>query len=177
MNNAEDEEIHAKNLLAAGLCDRKYFTEEFCTKWKAKRDSTPISKEQQEVMAQLHPLCPVNLVTPSDCQFAKQELYKRYAIPDPLGASMGKMFQPGKAISWLPGGGPAHLFPGRPALPSLFKSLDSDDVPLKLFTIDGRVESLVAFKRAGGIKFRPGSSFRPGPPHLTPPSTIPRSST
>ena len=114
-----DAEIKAEKdkQLKNGLCDKVYYGEDFCRKWKIERDSEEIPPDMQmdlDLFKQLRALsCPPNSHPEREtfCHHVQQEVLKRYFVDD-LGEKMvDRAFQPIKPEERLP---PTTVFPPLP---------------------------------------------------------------
>ncbi|KAJ5465956.1 hypothetical protein N7530_009743 [Penicillium desertorum] len=136
----EEDKDEAEHLMLMGICDKEYYGEKACSKWKNTMQQIPLEPEVKASMddyIKTHRGCPVNVVSKQDCHRAKQELLKRYAFPDIFVESVKDIFKPGKAIPWLPRadlGLSKAKNDFKPEMPS-FKT--KEDVPI-LFSQDGK---------------------------------------
>ncbi|KAK5045814.1 hypothetical protein LTR84_008907 [Exophiala bonariae] len=74
----EQGQAAAAERLALGFCDNRFYGEEYCRKWKAKKDSEDriiydgIQREPVEVFMDENPLCSINLVKIGNCERSRE---------------------------------------------------------------------------------------------------------
>ncbi|KAL8787308.1 MAG: hypothetical protein Q9213_002299 [Squamulea squamosa] len=88
------------------LGDKTYCGESGCREWKRQLDSMPMTPDvklelESQLQGQLD-LCPVNLITMTDCQRAKQSMYMRFAILDETAQAVDNKFKPGRPVDVVP---------------------------------------------------------------------------
>ncbi|KFZ17205.1 hypothetical protein V501_01865 [Pseudogymnoascus sp. VKM F-4519 (FW-2642)] len=136
----EEGKAHAEWLKSLGMCDKDYYGGKTCAASKKKQDDVPLRPDEQAARDQLkqHSVCPANMVSPSDCNKAKQQLFMRFVMPDFLGEPIKGIFHSGKAIPYMPrlnldlGSGEGGLKPSVPGRPP-FKTKDrlNNKAPLR----------------------------------------------
>ncbi|KAK0652505.1 hypothetical protein B0T16DRAFT_406299 [Cercophora newfieldiana] len=96
----EEKRASAESNLRRGMCDKAYFGEDYCARWKQEKWRVPLDPEMQRdmvaVRAMRFAMCPRpgGATMGMSCEKAKQELDKRYALNE-LGTMMtGALFSP-----------------------------------------------------------------------------------
>lgn len=134
----------AEHLRSMGLCDVDFYGQAACAAWKDHLVRVPLAPEDQAVMDSYlsqHTACPVNLITPTDCNKAKQAVYMRFVVEDETATPINLLFKPGPAVPWLPrldleglgGGGVPLLFDPMKEAPVLFAPGAAFPPPKDLF--------------------------------------------
>ncbi|KAI4221503.1 MAG: hypothetical protein L6R40_008627 [Gallowayella cf. fulva] len=144
----EDQKAQAEHYKRLGFCDRSYYGDASCREWKRQMDSVPLTpdmKAELELTQQGRlDLCPVNLIKVTECQLARQRIYMRFAILDPMTELIDSKFKPGGAVDvvprldfMIPGNNITGLTPGFQVLPltETPRLVVDDEQPLKPLVI------------------------------------------
>ena len=134
----------AEHLRSMGICDVDFYGRAACAAWKDQLVRVPLAPEDQAAMESYlsqHTVCPVNLITPTDCNKAKQAVYMRFVVEDETTTPINLLFKPGPAVPWLPrldleglgGGGVPLLFDPKKEAPVLFAPGAAFPPPKDLF--------------------------------------------
>ncbi|KAK0619097.1 hypothetical protein B0T14DRAFT_602987 [Immersiella caudata] len=96
----EEKRIAAESNLKRGMCDKIFFGEEYCARWKQEKWRVPLDPEMQSDMVAVRAMrlamCPRpgGATMAMSCEKAREELDKRYALNE-LGVEMaGALFSP-----------------------------------------------------------------------------------
>ncbi|KAK5703676.1 hypothetical protein LTR17_021900 [Elasticomyces elasticus] len=95
----------ADSLRSLGICDKDFYGDEECQRWKNQVNSVPkdLSLEQEEsgvITKEL--LCPVNLISPSVCELERQKWWAHFVTEETLETKIDSIFQPGDPVEVVP---------------------------------------------------------------------------